>query len=203
MDLILSADTPDNGGDFPLDAEALAAATFAGSSLERVYLSELALADARSRFLQSMTGGTRFVNWLGHGGTDRLSRAGLLTSADVPSLTISNDHLALLVAASCVINRFEIPGYDSLGEVLVLKPNGGAIAVLAPSALAYNTESRSIDQKVFTALCSTTSPRLGDAVILALRGLVPPTTAPENEVDARRIYTLLGDPGLKLQKKRP
>ncbi len=203
LDLILSADTPDNGGDFPLDAEALAAATFAGSSLERVYLSELALADARSRFLQSMTGGTRFVNWLGHGGTDRLSRAGLLTSADVPSLTISNDHLALLVAASCVINRFEIPGYDSLGEVLVLKPNGGAIAVLAPSALAYNTASRSIDQKVFTALCSTTSPRLGDAVILALRGLVPPTTAPENEVDARRIYTLLGDPGLKLQKKRP
>jgi hypothetical protein len=199
LDVVLGADVPDQGGDFPLDADAIAAGPLAGAALQRVYLSELPLADARSQLFGLMTAGARYVNWLGHGGMDRLSPAGLLTTADVPALTIPSGRLPVLVAASCVINRFEIPGYDGLGEHLVLKADGGAVAVWAPSALAYNVDSRSLDRSFYEAVYRDRQQRLGDAVIQALRGLAPVAMEPKQAVDARRVYTLLGDPGLRLQ----
>jgi len=202
LDLVLGADTPDYGGDFPLDSDALVAGPLAGTTLSKVYLSDLPLESARSQFLQTMTGGARYVNWLGHGGMDRLSPAGLLTSADVPSLTIPANRLAVVVAASCVINRFEIPGFDSLGEHLVLKSDGGAVAVWAPSALAYNVDSRALDRGFYDAVYRSRQARLGDAVIQALRGLTPAAGSPQSAAEARRVYNLLGDPATRLQTTR-
>ena len=56
----------------------------------------------------------------------------LLGMADVASLT-NQERLPVVTSLTCYVSLFWLPGLDSLGEELVLHPDGGAIAVWAPT----------------------------------------------------------------------
>ena len=81
------------------------------------------------------TAGASLIDFLGHGGLDRLSAGGLLTSADVAGLA-NGERLPVVTAMTCTVNRFAVPGVPSLGELLVKSPDGGAAAVWGPSGLS-------------------------------------------------------------------
>jgi hypothetical protein len=201
LDAWLAADAADDGGDFPADSEALAAGPLAGLALGRAYLSELPLATARSQTFAAIHGGTVFLNWIGHGGIDRLSRSALLRSADVPSLTNAT-RLPIVTAATCVIGQFEIPGFDCLAERLLLRVGGGAVAVWAPSALAYNDLSNQLGTGFYRAVYQDGVNVVGDAVLSALNAYLPPADPTlYGGMDARRIYNLIGDPATIVQRR--
>ncbi|HEX3128358.1 MAG TPA: C25 family cysteine peptidase [Thermoanaerobaculia bacterium] len=191
---LMLADSPDGAADFSADSDGIASLLPPGSAVDRIYLSGLPLATARAELIQGIQDGASWINYLGHGGLDRFSAGGLLTSADVPGLA-NGSRLPVVTAMTCTINRFAVPGVPSLGEVLVKSPTGGAAAVWGPSGLSYHGEARQLAE-VFYRLASESGGRLGDSVVRSLAeygGLGG---------DGRMldIYNLLGDPALLVRR---
>jgi hypothetical protein len=136
--VLLAADDPDAGGDFTADSDALAALVPPDHLVGKVYLGTGTPADATRAVVQAINDGVGIFNYVGHGGLDRLADENLLTNADVPSL-LNAGRLPVFLGMTCSIGNFAIPGYASLGEAMLLRKDGGAYAVWAPSGLSENT----------------------------------------------------------------
>lgn len=190
--VMMLADAPDQGADFTADSERIAGQVPAPYAVERLHLATTPLAAARGQLIAGLHRGTAFINYMGHGGLDRLSGNGLLSSGDVPGLA-NGSRLPVLTAMTCTVNRFAVPGVPALGEVLVKSPSGGAAAVWGPSGLSDNGEARLLAERFYQSAGSGDE-RLGDRVLRAIaefRSLGGDPNLP-------RIYDLLGDPALKV-----
>jgi hypothetical protein len=99
---------------------------------------------------------------------------------------------------TCVINRFAVPGIRSLGEQLVVQPAGGAAAVWAPSGLSLAGEAPLLAERFYrlTANPSADGSRLGDLVVRSLAEF----QQLGGSASMLQIYSLLGDPALKLKR---
>jgi hypothetical protein len=193
--LLFAADNADEGGDFPVCSDALAARLPAGLNVSKAYLGQLSLSDARAALLGSFAGSTLLVDYVGHGGFDQMAFEGLLTNADVPTLG-SSSSLPIVTALTCEMGDYGLPGSDSLAEALVKRAGAGAIAVLAPSAWEDNNDSVHLGGFLMDNLFGgSRQVVLGDVIrasykTAALAG-VP--------VQVLRTYNLLGDPALKVK----
>ena len=134
------------------------------------------------------------INWVGHGGFDRLASEGVLRTADVAGLA-NGERLPVVTALTCNIAFFGFPGFTSLGEALVVHPNGGAAAVWAPTGLSQNDEAVRLGRSAFEGLLGAGTGRLGDAVVYSLEKFA----ASGGKRDLLRIYNLLGDPALTMK----
>ncbi|MEA2602874.1 MAG: hypothetical protein QOF89_3866 [Acidobacteriota bacterium] len=184
------ADAADRGADFAADSLGVAAQLPGRYAVERIDLTSTPLAAARSQVLADLANGTAFINYLGHGALDRLSAGGLLTSADVPGLA-NGERLPVVTAMTCTINRFAVPGFPALGELLVKAPAGGAAAVWGPSGLSFHGDARLLAERFYHAADERLGDRLHRAVA-EFRDLGGDPALP-------RIYDLLGDPALRLK----
>jgi hypothetical protein len=194
--VLLAADNADDGGDFPRDSDDLAGLVPAGYETRKVYLSGPVpdTGAARQALFEGFAEGALLVNYMGHGGVDRLAQEGLLTVGDVSGLG-SGDRLPVVTALTCVSGRFALPGYDCLGEALVLEPSGGAIAFWGPAGLLLNRQSKALGEAFLRAALESGERVLGRAVQAAHRASSGHST-PTAPLD---LYNLLGDPALKLR----
>ncbi len=196
--VLLLADRFDRlAGDFAADSEELAALLppSASGSVERIYLDELDGGTARRRTLDWIgTGGAGWVNYLGHGGMTLLGKGEALLASGDAALLANGAALPVLTAMTCAANRFEIAGVTALGEELVLDPDGGAIAVWAPTGLALHGASWKLSEELFQIVYQERAAVLGDALLEALR-----RNRPDNVPHLLRIYSLLGDPATRLR----
>ena len=189
---LLLADIPDPAGDFNADMQSVAnslAGKFVTSVIRRTDLSDDAA--MTQALTNQLAAGVDFLNYSGHGAVDRFGSAGYLTSALATNL--HNPRLPLVVAITCVAGQFAVPGNDCLGEMLGKAPQGGAIAVIAPTGLSWNTEAIQLNVRLTQLLQPNTLPRLGDNFVSAM--------ADHIRFDypgmPSWIYNLLGDPGLR------
>jgi len=188
------ADATDRGADFAAESAGLATQLPSGTVVALTDLTSTPLAAARSQLLGGFGSGLAFIDYLGHGALDRLSAGGLLTTSDVPGLT-NGERLPVITAMTCTINRFEVPGFPSLGELLVKSGTGAAAAVWAPSGLSTHGDARLLAERFYHA----TDDRLGDRV----RHAIAEYRTLGGDPDLPRIYDLLGDPGLRLKVPVP
>jgi hypothetical protein len=192
-ELLMLADLPDGGADFPDDSDEVAGEIPGDYSVTKVYLSEHDISEARSLALGTINGGVGFVNYFGHGGVERLSQQGLLTSSDATAL--ENVSMPTVVTTmTCVVGHFAIPGYDSLGEALLLS-EGGAVAVWAPSGMSVNSKAKILGTGFYQSAMDGGTLRLGDAILDAGNYYSGRST----HVYLLDIYNLLGDPALRLR----
>ena len=187
---VMAADATDQGADFKADSDQVAGQLPAVYTVSRIDLTTTPLADARTQLLGTIGGGTAFVNYMGHGALDRLSAGGLLTSADVPGLT-NGGKLPVVTAMTCTINRFAVPGFTALGELLVKSGAGGAAAVWGPAGLSSSGDARLLAERFYHA----SDARLGDRVLRAIGEF----RTLGGDGDLPRVYDLMGDPALRLQ----
>jgi uncharacterized repeat protein (TIGR01451 family) len=192
--VLLLADDPDDGGNFPEDSDDLAIFIPQRYTTEKVYLSQVPLEQAREMLLDGIERGAVILNYFGHGGPDRLASEGLLTKQDISSM----DHpegLHVMTAMTCLTGQFAIPGYDSLSESLVLKNGGGSAAVWAPTGYSFNSMAKILDEAFFKAAFERPKKVMGDAILEAFEEY--------HQVGGQAylmdIYTLLGDPALRLR----
>jgi hypothetical protein len=191
--VLMLADVADPAaGDFPAESDQVAALLPAAVGVEKDYLSDDDLATARTLMFGRLAGNLGWLNYIGHGGLDRMSTGGLMTIADVSGLQ-STGMLPVVSALTCAVNRFEYPGVTSLGEELVLQPGGGAIAVWAATGLSLDSPAVQLDESLFKVVFRSKAPVLGDALRRSLQGNsgIPHFM--------RRIYNLLGDGALPLR----
>ncbi len=194
---VLLSDAPDQAADFAAGNDRIAGLLRAGTTPDRIDLGTMTLADARAELFADLSRGTALVDYLGHGGLDRLSSGGLLDNQDVPSLA-NGPRLPVLTAMTCVINRFAVPGIRSLGELLVDQPRGGAAAVWAPSGLSLAGEAPLLAERFYrlTADPTADAARLGDLVVRSLAEFAQLG----GSSSMLEIYSLMGDPALKLKR---
>ncbi len=192
----LVADNADpTAGDFPADSNNALRPEVPAVLLaaQDVYLDATNPGKAHDDLLAALNDGRGLVNYLGHGGIDRLAEEGILTSGHVPDL--ANAQTPVMTALSCVVNRHAIAGVDSLGEQLVVGTDAGVIAMWAPTGLSQNASAVELNRALLQAVYTTGHPVLGDAVVAALQAY-----APSNQVSHMpKIYTLLGDPAVKIR----
>lgn len=146
--------------------------------------------DAEVYFTERMNKGTLLVNYIGHGGESGLTSERLLRISDVLSWNNMN-LLPAFTTATCTFTRFDDPGFTSAGEIVLLRPDGGGIALF--STVRPISIVPGFNQKFFNATFSRLSdgsmPTLGDIIRLAKQ--------PGNDFGEQNIL-LFGDPAMKL-----
>ncbi len=147
--------------------------------------------DVNDKINQQMDEGALIVNYTGHGGLIGWSDELVL---DVPMINAFKnfDHLPLIITATCEFSRFDDPEFTSAGEYVFLNEEGGAIALLTTTRLAYAHANYIVNRRIYANLLSCDDdgsvPRLGDLVRLS--------KIPSNENYLN--FALLGDPALTL-----
>jgi hypothetical protein len=102
--------------------------------------------------------------------------------------------LPLFITATCEFSRYDDPARTSAGELCLLNPNGGAIALLTTCRVAYSNFNENLNKKVLDKLFKKTAkgkyPTMGDVVKQTKNDLA------QNVQYAN--FHLLGDPAMPL-----
>lgn len=204
---MILADDPVPNGNFTADSNSIASLIPATTSLTRIYLSENPADMAHDLVIHGINSGTDLVNYIGHGGLDRLADEGLLLYNDVQNLTNSKRY-PIFLTLTCITGQYAYPGYDSLSEALVLKPAGGAVAVWAPTALSNHAFAATLNREFMKAAYAgaPTRTRLSyspGSVDRRMGSLIRKALQESHALGVKPymldIYTLLGDPALLLR----
>ncbi len=152
-----------------------------------------------SNLQKEISGGVQLLYYVGHGGslvwrvgpTDFARQKDLFTPADVAGLTNRN-HYPVVVCASCYTTAFDQP--KSIGEALVIQPDGGAIAVIGASWKATVQDSHAFNRHLFESYFDPTVETLGEASLRAHQAHIP---AGQNQA-LYNSFTFLGDPCIEI-----
>lgn len=137
--------------------------------------------------------GRYVVNWAGHGSTGLWGYTGpyLLSVTNVPSLTNGNDKWSLFIMLTC-LNGYFIGNNESMAELLVKSPTGGAAASWASTGKTTPDVQLIMGQRFYQQLNLGSITRMGDLIKDAK------TQIPFG-ADVRLSWVLLGDPMLKVR----
>jgi uncharacterized repeat protein (TIGR01451 family) len=192
--LVLVADQSDSVGQFSAVNTRLASLVEGPYSVaERIDLDTLAIGPARKNLMDRFRSGVGFIHYTGHGGHNALSSQNLLSEADVATLS-NPDRPPILMVLSCLVGRFEAPATSSLGEALMRRTKGGAVAVVGPSGLSRNGPAAELGEAFYRAILQDGAGRLGPAFLQARRSLSDEQLSAETYA----VYNLLGDPALRI-----
>ena len=143
---------------------------------------------------QKIFAGAFVMNYVGHGGENGWAHERILNTVDIYKWD-NIDQLPLFITATCSFSRYDNPNKTSAGEVLIVSPEGGAIALMTTVRLVYASSNRQMNRAFLNHLFEPVNgeiPTIGEIARLA-----------KNEVDAsttinNRKFSLLGDPALRL-----
>jgi hypothetical protein len=141
--------------------------------------------------------GTFLMNYNGHGSTQTLAHERILTQDDFNNWK-NFDKLPIMVTATCEFSRYDNPDYVSAGERLILKSDGGAIALLTTTQLVYQYLNRTINVNFLNTQFSQDNGKwltLGDAFRRS-KNITYATPQSAWTLANFRKFALLGDPAL-------
>lgn len=152
--------------------------------------------NGRGALLEALDEGSLIVNYTGHGGESAWSDASIFTTTDVQRMR-NGGRLPVVVTATCEFGRFDNPGLRSGAEDMLLRPEGGAIALLTTVRLVYSGPNKTINDNFYREVFTFDSlhnrmPTLGEIMMRTKN-----RTFPQYDINSRN-FTLLGDPGLIL-----
>jgi len=156
---------------------------------------------AKADIKNGVNEGVVAFNYIGHGSFFKIADETVLL--DVDAGTFNNiERLSVFVAASCDVGKFSNPQVQSLGERLVLAPNGGCIAVISATELAlsdYNARlAEALYEEIFTRGAASGQFREGLAEAL----LAAKLSTPISQVENNQKYLVMGDAATRLNLPR-
>ena len=138
--------------------------------------------------------GALLVNYIGHGGERGWAHERVLNTSTIQAWD-NLDRMPLFFTATCELARFDDPDIETAGEMMVMNPNGGAIAMMTTTRVVYSFANEQLNTAFFDVVFDApvgTQQRLGD--ILRRTKNNPAAGASSN----KRNFTLLGDVALQL-----
>lgn len=151
---------------------------------------------AEQDLMQFIEQGAVITNWLGHGNPNVWAHEYLLQKDEfIPRLT-NDSMLTFVTAATCNFGNFDDPSLVSGGEMFLLQPNGGAVAVMTSTRASYITPNQYLITAYFDAIYrrdGTTGERLsiGEALEAAKQ-------ATSGNFQNNQKFVIFGDPSLML-----
>jgi hypothetical protein len=189
---VVSADNPDDAGNFHADADALLAQMISLGIDEFVPLyHRQGETTVRSGLTSSSNWESRLVSYSGHGWALQLGdhRENFLKVDDADAL--SNGTYPVFSAFTCSAAQDAFPGVRAVSSHLVLNSQGGAIAAIAPTGLSLNADAHVLGREFLDSLYGGGSSPVGTAFANAksqAAGQVSEFTIP--------LYTVVGDPAV-------
>ena len=123
-----------------------------------------------------------------------MAHEGLVLANEAHSLGVAGS-LPVVTAFTCNVGRFEIPGFRSLAEAMVLAPAGGATAMWSPTGQSLDAEAAVLNRSLARQLAADTATTLGQVVLTALSEYA--------DGGGQRfmldIYGILGDPAVRIR----
>ena len=181
----------DSSDDYNFQGEATSLSSLAPNSMAVATVVRGTASDAAtsSQIGSNIGSGALIVDYIGHGSTEVW--AGNLLTSDT-ALTLSNGSmLPFFIDMTCLNALFQDLYTTSLGESLMLAPNGGAVGVWASLGLTDPALQAIMNRAMLQAMFGATTPTLGEAILQA--------KAATNDNDVRRTWILLGDPAIRIR----
>ena len=156
---------------------------------------------AKAELKANVNAGLSLFNFFGHGSPFKIADETVLLDTDAGTFE-NADKLALFVAASCDVGKFNDPQVQSLGERMLLAPNGGAIAVISATELAYSQFNETLADAIYAGLFKrgATTGKYEEGVAQAL--LEAKLSTPLVQVENNSKYQVLGDAATRLNLPR-
>ncbi|MCX6243350.1 MAG: type IX secretion system sortase PorU [Bacteroidetes bacterium] len=132
--------------------------------------------------------GTIVFSYTGHGGEDGWSGTKILNMNDINSWT-NNYRLPVFITATCEFGRFDNPNRPTGGELVITKPDGGAIAIFTTTRKAFASANIQLAASFFSHIKSVNADddqKMGDLI-----RIVKNENANNSYI---RNFVLLGDP---------
>ncbi len=146
--------------------------------------------DANIALNKQMSEGALFMNYTGHGGELGWTHERVLQISDINSWT-NFDKLPVFITATCEFSRFDNPVLTSAGELVLLNPVGGGIALFTTTRIAFAGVNLTLNKRLYDTLFLSVPgnyPKLGDMIRFSK---TPSNTNTKN-------FHLLGDPALSI-----
>jgi hypothetical protein len=185
----LIADRNDTAN-FDQDTQKIAALLPPSLQATQILVGNLDPDTARAEVQNALNAGELLVNYLGHGSIEVWSGDTLLDDTSAAALT-NGSRLPVILTFDCLNGFFHDVYTESLSEALLLNSQGGAVAVVASSALTDAPPQAQLDRTLVRGLFQKGGSTLGDALVKA--------KATVTVKDVRRTYLLFGDPLLRLK----
>ncbi|ALG68306.1 C25 family cysteine peptidase [Beggiatoa leptomitoformis] len=151
---------------------------------------------AKADIIKYLNEGALVTTYNGHGGVENWAGEFMFESSDVAALT-NQDRLTFAVILSCINGRFaNYREENPLAEALLNTADKGAIAVFAPTGLGASIEHAAISEELFKSLFINRQTEVGALVTSAK---IKAVTDYGISTDNLEIYTLFGEPSLRLQ----
>lgn len=151
--------------------------------------------DAQEAIRRQVERGVLILSYTGHGGEVGWAHERILTMDDINGWTNRNQ-LPLFLTATCEFSRWDDPQRAAGGEVSLLNPDGGGIALLTTVRLVYSFANQLLATAFYNSVFEEVNgemPRLGDVYKYVKNNVLG-----ENS----RNFTLLGDPAMHLAYPR-
>lgn len=146
--------------------------------------------------------GQLVVNYVGHGGEVGWAHERLLDNTTILEWN-NKDRLPVFMTATCEFSRWDDPGRTSAGEYVLLNPDGGGVALMTTTRLAYSSQNFRLANFYYDHIFETEDEqgrpaRIGDAFQYTKRDIAVAQATLRNH----RNFSLLGDPSMPLALPR-
>lgn len=179
---------------FTQDAQTVQAQLPATIQATDVFTTTIGTAAAQQEIFDGINSGQLLVNYTGHGSEEEWSGSDIFDVNTVPSLT-NGSQLPVFLIMDCLNGFFQDVYAQPLGVVLLLAPNGGAVAVLASTGLNQAAPQTKLDALVVQNALNVARPTLGESILKAKSKIGDPAV--------RRTFVLFGDPAMQVKQPVP
>jgi len=202
------ADDADSGGDYDGESDQLIETVIPGHiSAEKIYY-KLNYTDptaTRTAIKTAINAGRLLVHYAGHGDVQNWAFEPLFSLSDVASL-VNSTRLPVMLPMTCLEGYFIHPSptgadYSSLGEGIVRRSGGGAVASWSPTGYGLTVGHILLSENLLSGLYAQHIRQLGVLTTQAKYALFASGSGLYN--DLIETYALFGDPALILQSVRP
>ncbi len=194
----------DEGSRHTDDAESIATSTPNSIEQRKIYIVEFPTVvtsvgrrkpTANQAIVKQINDGTLLLNFNGHGNPRLWTHEQVFVRETDFQLLQNNRKYFFLVAATCNFSEFDGTGDQSGGEILVNRPNSGAIGVFSATRAVYADPNRELNVELYKQIFKYDAAgqlipqRFGDAIYRSKQIHM--------DINAQKFF-LLGDPSVRI-----
>jgi len=212
--ICITADDEDSNTHM-LDAEGLSSlldSDYPAFNIDKIYLDAFrqitsvngqSYPDVTNAINNRINSGCLIFNYIGHGNEIGLAQERVVKTEDINSWK-NNSKLPLFITATCEFSRFDDAEYNSLtgeytgknsaGEMVLLNPDGGGIALMTTTRVVYSAPNYTLNSNIYKY--AFTKDQNGNA--LGLGDIIKLAKLNSGSGQNKRNFLLLGDPAVRL-----